>query len=313
MTKILIDTNYFISLYSSHEDIIERLGDIKNIESDLIMSDQIFEEFLRNRDTQLLNIIGEIKSSLNPYSFSLIRKFSHFKKNEDSMKIQKNNIKILIKDLQEMLDKPEKDPIFIEFIKIYESSDVFKLKRDDEIILKAHKRLLIGNPPKSKEKNSIGDEIIWELLINNINDDLIILSSDGTYKRHKTFLINEYKEKTGKKLFIEEKLTKAMKILGKEASKATINYERSQQLPPRSSFTIDRTTVNFPGRVTFTDTSLNVPTSWLWDFGDGSFSELQHPVHQYVKRGVFNVTLQVTNEAGTDISDKQQILVIGYQ
>lgn len=37
-------------------------------------------------------------------------------------------------------------------------------------------------------------------------------------------------------------------------------------------------------RVIFTDTSTNTPTSWLWDFGDGSpYSTEQNPVHKFTK------------------------------
>lgn len=51
--------------------------------------------------------------------------------------------------------------------------------------------------------------------------------------------------------------------------------------------------------VTFTDHSTRTPTAWLWDFGDGTGSTLQNPVHSYTSTGVFNVTLTVTNACGS--------------
>lgn len=39
-------------------------------------------------------------------------------------------------------------------------------------------------------------------------------------------------------------------------------------------------------------------TGWLWDFGDGSTSNLENPVHAYTTSGVYNVTLDVTTSTG---------------
>ena len=45
---------------------------------------------------------------------------------------------------------------------------------------------------------------------------------------------------------------------------------------------------------------------WLWNFGDGNGSSLQHPVHDYLQGGKFNVELVVTNEAGcNDTAEKE--------
>lgn len=51
----------------------------------------------------------------------------------------------------------------------------------------------------------------------------------------------------------------------------------------------------------FTDLSTNTPTSWNWDFGDGSTdATIQNPVHVYAVAGVYTVRLDVTNASGTD-------------
>lgn len=51
---------------------------------------------------------------------------------------------------------------------------------------------------------------------------------------------------------------------------------------------------NAPLSVQFTDLSTGYPTSWLWDFGDGSTSTAQNPVHIYQTEGVFNVSLTIS-------------------
>ncbi len=47
-----------------------------------------------------------------------------------------------------------------------------------------------------------------------------------------------------------------------------------------------------PFTVQFTDTSTGSPDGWLWDFGDGFFSEEENPIHVYRSEGVFTVTLK---------------------
>jgi PKD repeat protein len=52
---------------------------------------------------------------------------------------------------------------------------------------------------------------------------------------------------------------------------------------------------NFPAEVTFVDYSRGNITNWEWDFGDGSLSNEQDPVHIYSKPGDYLVCLNVYN------------------
>lgn len=51
--------------------------------------------------------------------------------------------------------------------------------------------------------------------------------------------------------------------------------------------------------VAFTDLSTGNPTSWLWDFGDGSYSTEQNPVHEYTMQGTYNVCLTISSPDGS--------------
>jgi len=55
--------------------------------------------------------------------------------------------------------------------------------------------------------------------------------------------------------------------------------------------------------VNFTDSSLNIPTSWLWDFDfSGATDTTQNPTFVYpITGGDFNVCLTASNQAGTSI------------
>lgn len=50
----------------------------------------------------------------------------------------------------------------------------------------------------------------------------------------------------------------------------------------------------------FTDVSTNIPTTWLWDFGDGTTSTTQNPTHLYAAEGIYMVCLTITNICGAD-------------
>jgi len=68
---------------------------------------------------------------------------------------------------------------------------------------------------------------------------------------------------------------------------------------PVVSFTSDTTAGIVPLTVRFNDTSTNSPTSWVWDFGDGSTSSAQDPSHVYTRAGSFTVALKATNSGGS--------------
>ena len=71
--------------------------------------------------------------------------------------------------------------------------------------------------------------------------------------------------------------------------------------PPIAIFTV-LSDCNTPYTRTFTDQSIGAD-SWLWDFGDGTTSTVQNPLHTYATVGSYNVTLTVFNvSTGCDYS-----------
>ncbi len=80
---------------------------------------------------------------------------------------------------------------------------------------------------------------------------------------------------------------------------------------PATDFVADSTTVSVNTPVHFTDNTLNSPTFWSWDFGDGSTATEQNPTHAYPVKGIFTVTLTATNNYGKDTEKKVNYITVG--
>jgi PKD repeat protein len=68
---------------------------------------------------------------------------------------------------------------------------------------------------------------------------------------------------------------------------------------PVAAFTYSGTCLNMPFQ--FTDASTTpggAISSWSWAFGDGTFSNVQNPIHIYSAPGTYNVTLAIENTFG---------------
>jgi hypothetical protein len=65
--------------------------------------------------------------------------------------------------------------------------------------------------------------------------------------------------------------------------------------------------------VQFTDTSIGVPTSWEWRFGDLTTSTAQNPTKTYATPGMFDVNLIATNAQGSSKRREQTITVLPAQ
>jgi len=69
--------------------------------------------------------------------------------------------------------------------------------------------------------------------------------------------------------------------------------------PPVASFTTNATSGTVPLVILFNDTSTNSPTTWVWTFGDSSYSTLKNPVHTYSTEGTYTISLTATSSGGS--------------
>jgi PKD repeat protein len=79
---------------------------------------------------------------------------------------------------------------------------------------------------------------------------------------------------------------------------------------PIANFGVSVTSGKAPLTVKFTDKSINNPTSWKWNFGDGTSSTDKNPSHIYKKKGKYTVSLTVKNNAGSYTAAKSGLVAV---
>ncbi|RSK48913.1 GEVED domain-containing protein [Hymenobacter rigui] len=85
---------------------------------------------------------------------------------------------------------------------------------------------------------------------------------------------------------------------------------RPNTLPPVAGFTSNYAAGTCQSSIQFTDQSQNAPTSWLWNFGDGTTSTQQNPSHAYAATGSYTVTLTATNAFGNNSVTRANAIVV---
>ncbi|MBS3741218.1 MAG: carboxypeptidase regulatory-like domain-containing protein, partial [Candidatus Cloacimonetes bacterium] len=81
--------------------------------------------------------------------------------------------------------------------------------------------------------------------------------------------------------------------------------------PPDVDFTAVPDSGCAPIEVQFTDESTAQPTSWLWQFGDGTTSTEQNPTHLYSEPSTYTVSLTATNSTGSSTLIRDDLIKAG--
>jgi len=84
---------------------------------------------------------------------------------------------------------------------------------------------------------------------------------------------------------------------------------------PNADFSIDPENPSTDDTIQFTDESFDTSgdtiDSWYWEFGDGSTSTSQNPVHSYAENGSYQVNLTVTNSTSRASHTYSRIIYVG--
>ena len=242
---IFVDTNIYLDFYRQPgETFARQLNLIEKHKANLIISEQVWMEFLNNRQKVILSGSAQLLKPNNINAPSIVS-------NLQATKSMKNNIKDAIKNYNRVAKKIEVilrnpgvyDPVYKIVKKIFESNTHFNLKRPNKeryaIRRLARKRFALGYPPRKKNDTSIGDAINWEWIIrcaeqSNDHHHVLIVSRDGDYGTHNStdsilndWLKREFKARISQKRKIEltSKLTLALERLRETVHKADVEAE----------------------------------------------------------------------------------------
>ena len=227
MTVVCVDTNLFLELYESYENPGEIFADIGALAEHLVFPDIVIDEFLRNRSRVLDRIADDVRKR----ETGEVRLPSIIRENPRTAEFQRVGeaynqvIGALCNDIEDMIADPAADPVARAFTDLSGEPAVRVFHRTEELVARAHRRKLLGNPPKSTGKDTIGDELIWETLLSNLDEDLIFVTRDRTYRYHTAYLVQEYRERTGGVLTITDRVSDGLALVGRPPSPALGRFE----------------------------------------------------------------------------------------
>ena len=228
--KIYTDTNWFLNFYRKALEDLAFLDDLVKYKGTLIITRQTINEFLRNRVTTLKVVISEFKNSVDlrpPHTTALLRSLPAHEELKSITEDYKKKAKGVSDYLQQVIEDDKKDPVAQKLLALWTDPAVTILEPSDELVDKAFRRKLLGNPPTSSGKHTIGDELIWELLLANMKEDLVVVTGDRSFLDNKALLQEEFSSRTGKTLKdITEKFSSALKTAGKTPSEKLIKVEK---------------------------------------------------------------------------------------
>ncbi len=215
MKNLFIDTNVYLTFYHFSSDDLEELKKlsvaVKNGNIKLFITEQVVNEFKRNRESKIADALNMFSNQKLPDQFPQISKtYEEYKQLRTLLKSFSMAKDQLIIQLKKDIDNKTcvADTVINELFEVAK-----KLEINEDILSKAKNRVLMGNPPG--KDNSYGDSINWELLLGNVYDgeDLYLVTEDKDYSskiensKLSEFLDYEWNNKKGSNIFFYRKLS----------------------------------------------------------------------------------------------------------
>lgn len=245
---IFIDTNIFLDFYRIRKSNVslKYLEEIEKHFDLIITSSQVEMEFKKNRQSVILESIGEV-NKINNVNISVPAILSDAKAVEMIEK-SKKNISKKQKELRERIEKILKnptynDPVFKSLQKLFSHKSDINLNRENKLRFTirnlAKKRFILGYPPRKKTDNSIGDAVNWEWIIRcaqNSGKHIIIVTRDSDFgcvydndSHLNDWLKQEFKQRISqkRKIILTDKLHKAFQLVKIPVTKEMIEEEEN--------------------------------------------------------------------------------------
>lgn len=237
---IFIDTNILLDFYrQSGESAIRQISLLEKHKNSLIITDQVWMEFLKNRQQVLTSTVNALKQPDGISFPPFLSDYQPAKTVIASLKSAGTNFKKVRRKIDNMISNPAShDSVYKGLLKIFSHVGDYTLTRDDdvkhEIRSLAQKRFTLGYPPRKSSDNSIGDAINWEWIVHCAvksadKRNIMIVSRDNDYgmsvgqdRYLNDWLVKEFKERVSTKRQIElsPKLTVALKRMDEQVSRS---------------------------------------------------------------------------------------------
>jgi predicted nucleic acid-binding protein len=216
MASIYIDTNVFLDFYQSATDRMGIFQELQGRVDCIVFPEQTVREFRRNRAARLSRLADQVEKSahVNIHTAAIIQELPDFNKWVDARDAAKNHATAIATQLRTWARDEASDPVYQEFVKLYTHGTTMSTSND--ALAKAHARKLLGDPPTSPDKHTVGDELIWETLLVHCGNDLIIVSRDRTFLDNQSLLSSEFNIDGKRRLLaVTDRLGDALKLVGK--------------------------------------------------------------------------------------------------
>ncbi|UMY53501.1 MULTISPECIES: PIN domain-containing protein [Paenibacillus] len=229
--KIIIDTNILLDFYRSKNESLEVLKLFKECPDKLIFPMHIYDEYRRKRLDELEKILNEIKLAKQiPFinNSVLINELPEVKEINAIKKSYNVQLGNLIEKVIEIKKDKLKDPIYKIIEQFIQNEKINKIRVTNEIVDAAKYRQLKGQPPGEKSKFNVGDQIIWESILSNVNQNIVLVTRDDTYNNNYEILAEEFYERTGFNFTITDKITDSFEKCGIRPKKKVREIEEAQ-------------------------------------------------------------------------------------
>jgi PKD repeat protein len=154
---------------------------------------------------------------------------------------------------------------------------------------------------------------VADATVNVIFTDAVTDDGSGVTEDNGTVIFDSKKtESTGPFVNIVQDVSHETLTYNPDLNIKDMDIAYYSTVPPVAYFTASNTIINKGQGVTFTDTSINSPTSWSWTFEGGtpSTSTAQNPTITYNTEGTYDVSLTVTNSFGSDTETKTDYITV---
>lgn len=312
--NLFIDTNVFLSFFHLSNDDLEEIHKLSALldqdEVILWVTEQVEQEFLRNRENKISDALKKLKEH------KIKGPFPQFCKDYEEYSTLKGLQKEYERAHSQLMRSVMKDAVNHTFNADKKIEELFsksqKITTNDELLRSAQKRVLIGNPPG--KNGSYGDAINWEALLENIpkGEALHIIADDKDYystldeNRPKTFILKEWYETKSPEIYFYRRLSAFFKEHYPEIRIAS-DFEKEAEINALSTsgnFSRTHTVINKLSKLEdFSANQVNLlieiakeNNQVRWIFSDADIYEFYLTLLEQYKKDISETNLEILEE-----------------